>query len=198
MKYFELMRPEFVPRAMAFYEGAARSRETTYLEFPVRKKDGTEIWVGQHVRPIMTSGRIEGFQGMARDITDRVKAQAELRAERDFVSAILQTAPSLVMVLDASGQLVRFNRACEELAGVSQAEIARTADVGDAVPPRKGPPGDPRRYAPPAAVAGPGATGSDLARQERRTPCHRVDGHGAARSGRRHQLPDRRRAPTSR
>ncbi|MEO8679254.1 MAG: PAS domain S-box protein [Vicinamibacterales bacterium] len=124
MKYFELMRPEFVPRAMTFYEDAARSRETTYLEFPVRKKDGTEIWVGQHVRPLMTGGRIEGFQGMARDITDRVLAQAELRAERDFVSAILQTAPSLVMVLDASGNLVRFNRACETLAGVSQGDIA--------------------------------------------------------------------------
>jgi PAS domain S-box-containing protein len=125
MKYFELMRPDYVSKAMAFYEGAARSRETTYLEFPVRKKDGSEIWVGQHVRPIMTAGRIEGFQGMARDITDRVMAQAELSAERDFVSAILQTAPSLVMVLDASGHLVRFNRACEELAGVSQADIER-------------------------------------------------------------------------
>jgi PAS domain S-box-containing protein len=125
MKYFELMRPDYVAKAMAFYEGAARSRETTYLEFPVRKKDGSEIWVGQHVRPIMTAGRIEGFQGMARDITDRVMAQAELSAERDFVSAILQTAPSLVMVLDARGHLVRFNRACEELAGVNQADIER-------------------------------------------------------------------------
>jgi PAS domain S-box-containing protein len=124
MKYFELMRPEYVPKAMSFYEAAAKARESTYLEFPVRKKDGSEIWVGQHVRPIVTAGRIEGFQGMARDITDRVIAQAELRAERDFGSAILETAPSLVMVLDAKGHLIRFNRACEELAGVSQSEIA--------------------------------------------------------------------------
>ena len=79
MKYFELMRPDWVPRAMAFYEQSAKSRESTYLEFPVRKKDGSEIWVGQQVRPIVTGGRIEGFQGMARDITERVSAQAELR-----------------------------------------------------------------------------------------------------------------------
>lgn len=124
MKYFELMRPEYVAKAMSFYEAAAKARESTYLEFPVRRKDGSEIWVGQHVRPIMTAGQIEGFQGMARDITDRVIAQAELRAERDFGSAILETAPSLVMVLDAKGHLIRFNRACEELAGVSQNEIA--------------------------------------------------------------------------
>jgi PAS domain S-box-containing protein len=124
MKYFELMRPDWVPRAMGFYEKAAKTRESTYLEFPVRKQDGNEIWVGQHVRPIMTAGRLEGFQGMARDITDRVNAQADLRAERDFVSAILDTAPSLIMVLDAQGHVVRFNRACEELSGVSMSEVA--------------------------------------------------------------------------
>ncbi len=119
MKYFELMRPDWVPRAMAFYEQSAKSRESTYLEFPIRKKDGSEIWVGQQVRPIVTGGRIEGFQGMARDITERVSAQAELRAERDFVSAILETAPSLVMVLDSQGRVVRFNRACEALSGTT-------------------------------------------------------------------------------
>ncbi|HWI18861.1 MAG TPA: PAS domain S-box protein [Vicinamibacterales bacterium] len=124
MKYFELMRPDWVPRVMGFYEKATKTRESTYLEFPVRKKDGREIWVGQHVRPIITSGQLEGFQGMARDITDRVNAQAELRAERDFVSAILDTAPSLIMVLDAQGQIVRFNRACEELCGVPMTEVA--------------------------------------------------------------------------
>jgi PAS domain S-box-containing protein len=124
MKYFELMHPDWVPRAMDFYEKAAKTRESTYLEFPVRKKDGEEIWVGQHVRPIITGGRIEGFQGMARDITDRVLAQSELRAERDFVSAILDTAPSLIMVLDAQGHIVRFNRACEELSGVSMSDVS--------------------------------------------------------------------------
>jgi PAS domain S-box-containing protein len=124
MKYFELMRPDWVPRAMSFYEKAARASESTYLEFPVRRKDGSEIWVGQHVRPIITGGRIEGFQGMARDITDRVNAQTELRAERDFVSAILDTAPSLIMVLDSHAQIVRFNRACEELSGLSMSEVA--------------------------------------------------------------------------
>ena len=124
MKYFEVMRPEWVPRVMGFYEKAAKTRESTYLEFPVRKKDGREIWVGQHVRPIVTGGRLEGFQGMARDITDRVNAQAEQRSERDFVSAILDTAPSLIMVLDAEGQIVRFNRACEELSGVPMTEVA--------------------------------------------------------------------------
>ena len=124
MKYFELIRPDWVSRAMDFYEKTAKGRDSTYLEFPVRTKDGGEIWIGQHVRPIATGGRVEGFQGMAREITDLVHAQSELRAERDFVSAILDTAPSLIMVLDAQGYIVRFNRACEVLSGLSMSDVA--------------------------------------------------------------------------
>ena len=123
MKYFELMRPDWVPRAMAFYEKSTRTPEPSYLEFPVRRKDGGEIWVGQHVRVIMTGGVTEGFQGIARDITDRVNARTELRAERDFVSAVLDMAPVLVTVLDQDSNLVRFNRACEQLTGLPAEQV---------------------------------------------------------------------------
>jgi len=123
MKYVELMRPDWVPRATAFYETAAKSREASYLEFPVRCKDGTEIWVGQQVRMIMTGSEIEGFQGMARDITDRVEAQTALRTERDFVSAILDMAPLLITVINHDSQLVRFNRACEQLTGFTAGQV---------------------------------------------------------------------------
>ena len=123
MKYFELMRPDWVPRAMAFYEKSTRTPEPSYLEFPVRRKDGGEIWVGQHVRVIMTGGVIEGFQGIARDITDRVNARTELRAERDFVSAVLDMAPVLVTVMDQDSNVVRFNRACEQLTGLPAEQV---------------------------------------------------------------------------
>ncbi len=123
LKYFELMRPDWVPQAIAFYEKSVRAAEPSYLEFPVKRKDGTEIWVGQHVRAILAGGEIEGYQGMARDITDRVNAQAELRAERDFVSAILDMAPLLVTVMDQDSRLVRFNRACELLTGMAGEQV---------------------------------------------------------------------------
>lgn len=120
MRYIALIRPDWVARAMQFYQAAARSHDSTYLEFPVRTKDGGELWVGQHVRPIIEGGRLVGFDGVARDVTDRVRARGELQAERDFVSAVLDTAPSLVIVLDVDGTIVRFNRACETLSGVSE------------------------------------------------------------------------------
>jgi response regulator RpfG family c-di-GMP phosphodiesterase len=50
--------------------------------------------------------------GLNREIS---RQSAELKAERDFVSTILDTVGCLVAVLTADGKIVLFNRACEEL-----------------------------------------------------------------------------------
>jgi PAS domain S-box-containing protein len=46
-----------------------------------------------------------------------------LRKERDFISAIVSTVNSLVVVLDRQGQIVQFNHACEEITGYTFAEV---------------------------------------------------------------------------
>jgi diguanylate cyclase (GGDEF)-like protein/PAS domain S-box-containing protein len=50
-------------------------------------------------------------------------AEDELREERNFVSAILDTTGALVTVLDHDGQIVRFNRACERTTGYVFEEV---------------------------------------------------------------------------
>jgi len=44
-------------------------------------------------------------------------SQRTVRAERDFVDAVVDVAGSLVLVLDRDGRIVRFNRACEVTTG---------------------------------------------------------------------------------
>jgi len=46
-----------------------------------------------------------------------------LRRERDLLSAVLDTAGALVVVLDPQGRIVRFNRACETATGYSFEEV---------------------------------------------------------------------------
>jgi len=43
---------------------------------------------------------------------------ADLRAERDFIVAVLDTVPVLLVVRDVQGRIVRFNRLAEELSGI--------------------------------------------------------------------------------
>jgi PAS domain S-box-containing protein len=74
---------------------------------------------------------------IVRDITDRKAAEAELerlgrelsarldelQRERDFISAVLETAPALVCVYDREGRIVAFNRECERLTGYTFEEV---------------------------------------------------------------------------
>jgi PAS domain S-box-containing protein len=126
MKYFELMRPDWVPRAMGFYEKAARASESTYLEFPVRKKMARKSGSASTCVRSSPADASRASRHGSRHHRSRQRPIGSAR-ERDFVSAILNTAPSLIMVLDSQGQIVRFNRACEELSGVSMADVAGRA-----------------------------------------------------------------------
>jgi len=51
------------------------------------------------------------------------QAQEALENERSFVSAILDTAAALIVVLDTKGRIVRFNHACERATGYTFDEV---------------------------------------------------------------------------
>ena len=87
-----------------------------------RRKDGTMFPMELSLSEVRLAER-RLFTGIARDITQRKQMEAALREESDFISAVLQTAGALVVVLDESGQVVRFNRTCEQVSGYAAEEI---------------------------------------------------------------------------
>ena len=50
-------------------------------------------------------------------IAERIKAEGELRRERDFAESLIETAPAIVLVLDVEGRIVRINPYMEEISG---------------------------------------------------------------------------------
>ncbi|MEG4996136.1 PAS domain S-box protein [Microcoleus sp. B4-D4] len=60
------------------------------------------------------------FNNMATQLEELITA---VEVERNFVSAILEIAGALVVVLDPKGQIVRFNRACEQMTDYSFSEV---------------------------------------------------------------------------
>jgi hypothetical protein len=58
-----------------------------------------------------------------REVTERKLTEETLNKERDFISAVVDTAAALVIVLDSQGQIVRFNQACEQTTGYSFDEV---------------------------------------------------------------------------
>jgi diguanylate cyclase (GGDEF)-like protein/PAS domain S-box-containing protein len=63
------------------------------------------------------------------------QSEEALRRERNFAEAVLRGAGALILVLDREGQVLRFNRACQELTGYSEGEMTGHALWEWLVPP---------------------------------------------------------------
>ena len=94
--------------------------------YRVRHRDGHSIWV-------LSRGRMvpNGFQwpgrcriGVAIDISESKRLEAELEAERDYLETLMETSMAAIIALDDAGQIVYCNREAELLFGLSQEEIA--------------------------------------------------------------------------
>jgi PAS domain S-box-containing protein len=92
--------------------------------YRVLSRDGRVIWFHCEAKMMRRSdGQPWFIHGVAFDISELKRTEEELQEERDVLSAILETVGALVVVLDPSGRIVRFNRACEQTTGYSFAEV---------------------------------------------------------------------------
>ncbi|WP_264564634.1 PAS domain S-box protein [Flavobacterium sp. N3904] len=66
-----LIRKDYITNTMSFYQNILDIEDNfTTLEFPIIKKDGGELWISQNVFIRRNDfGEIEGYSGIARDIT---------------------------------------------------------------------------------------------------------------------------------
>jgi len=98
--------------------GSAHEFETKF-----KRKDGTAISVLLNLDLIDYKGRHDVLLTSIRDVTIRKQTTENLKKQRDFTDAILDTTASLMLVLDRQGLIIRFNRACEAATGYSFQEV---------------------------------------------------------------------------
>jgi two-component system, sensor histidine kinase and response regulator len=99
--YLEMVRPDYRKEAESFYtQQVDQGIQNTYCEFPALSRDGSEVWIGQNVQLVMEGDRLVGFQAMARDITERKRAQQAVERERQQLRDIVSHAPVAMALLD--------------------------------------------------------------------------------------------------
>ena len=92
--------------------------------YRVMARDGRVVWFHCEAKMIRRNdGRPWFIHGVAFDITEWKQTEEALQEERNVVSAILDTVGALIVVLNPQGQIVRFNRACEQTTGYSFEEV---------------------------------------------------------------------------
>jgi len=79
-------------------------------------------------------GNPEYLLGISEDITERKRAEEELRAVRQRFADIIEFLPDATFVIDADKHVIAWNRAIEEMTGTLKEDILGTSDYAWAVP----------------------------------------------------------------
>ena len=75
------------------------------------------------IKDYSSAGKETFSSSMSRARKTAQDGRLRLKEERDIVSALIDTAGALAVVLDKERQIVRFNRACQKLTGYSLDEV---------------------------------------------------------------------------
>ena len=119
------VHPEDIDWVMELIQDHFAQKTPFYIsEHRVLCKDGNYKWILDRGQALWDeAGNLIRMAGSHTDITDRKQAELELKQERDFTKAILDTVGALVTVLDREGRIVSFNHTCEQITGYKFVEV---------------------------------------------------------------------------
>jgi PAS domain S-box-containing protein len=93
-------------------------------EVGTKTRHGTSCTVEMTVTAVRDrEERPAGLHWLLRDITDRLLAAEQLRAEKEFADSLLETAQVVVLVLDHAGKVLRANAFFETVSGFRRHEL---------------------------------------------------------------------------
>jgi len=86
-------------------------------ELCLRHKDGSEVWISMNCHYYYDADKIAGFEGTARDITDKRKAEDAVFRQKERLSVTLASIGDGVVTTDLDGLVEYLNPKAEELTG---------------------------------------------------------------------------------
>ncbi|HEX4872218.1 MAG TPA: PAS domain S-box protein [Nevskiaceae bacterium] len=112
----------------------ARRGQTDTREWTYRRRDGREVPVLLSVSALRgEDGTLEGFLGMAVDLSERRRLESELKLAQVSIDA----SPDAMYWMNPSGRIVRVNQAACDMLGYSREELTQRSvpDIAPTFPP---------------------------------------------------------------
>ena len=126
MRMEETLVPESLDHAMQVLineavttqEGKAHKDRGVILELEYYHKDGSTRWLEQSINGIYDEkGELTGIMGVARDITERKKAQDALKESLETYRGLFNTVTDAIYVLDKEGKFIDVNEGAVKMYG---------------------------------------------------------------------------------
>jgi PAS domain S-box-containing protein len=128
----EMVPAEYMPRMLdALRSKLAGGPVPTVYELEMLRKDGSRVWLEVSSRLIVRDGKAAGIQGIARDIGERRRTEAVLRAVRSQLELVTDTMSAAVTHCSRDMRYLWASRRYGEWVGQPPAELAgkRIVDV---------------------------------------------------------------------
>ena len=93
------------------------------IEFRLRNKNGSEVYVETKGSTIMSNGTPVAIQAIARDITERKKNEELIKVLNEQQQIILDSSTAMIFYKDKENRFVRVNEALARANGMSKEEM---------------------------------------------------------------------------
>ncbi len=122
--FLEFLTPEVrSERAKRFRRGIKAKKLPEIVDDPFIRKDGNIGFIELKPTPILEDGKVVGTRGIARDITERKRAEQALRESEERFRALAESATDAIISSDSRGNITFWNKGAETIFGYSAAEI---------------------------------------------------------------------------
>jgi PAS domain S-box-containing protein len=94
------------------------------VELTRRQKDGSPLEISLYAAPLYDDqGQVSAIMSLAADITERHRAQEEIRQAHDALESVFAGSVDAIGAVDREGNFSKWNKAAEELFGFSFEEM---------------------------------------------------------------------------
>lgn len=109
--WFRLVHPEDMPAMVSQTRDIYQRKQPGVREYRMRVKTGEYRWIEDRVVPeVNDAGALVGVFGVARDVTDKRRAEQALRESEQFARASLDALEAHIAILDEEGVIVAVNK----------------------------------------------------------------------------------------